>query len=124
MCTVSIPCRSENSGGGGVRNEEKESSASAVSAVVRSERSVSILLVLLHVAVVVLLGVVSHLHGLMVTKTTTGKFSFRILAMSSEMAIHPCPTGNRWMNNRMTLFGCVDISDWRCFHMLQNSAMP
>ena len=105
-----------------MRNEEKESSASAVSAVLRSEISVSILLVLLHLAVAV--GVVSHLHGLMVTKTTTGKFSFRILAMRSEMAMQPCPTGNRWMNNRMTLFGYVDISDWRCFHMLQNSAMP
>ena len=106
-----------------MRNEEKESSASAVSAILRSERSVSILLVSLHVAVVVV-SVVSHLHGRIVTRTTTGKFSFRILAMSSEMAIHPCPTGNRWMNNRMTLFGYVDISDWRCFHMLQNSAMP
>jgi len=86
LCTVSIPCSNENSGGGGVRNEEKESSERAVSEVLRNERSVSILLLVLLFLVV---GVVSHFHGRIVTSTTTGRLSFRILAMSSGMAMHP-----------------------------------
>ena len=107
MSTVSIPCSNENSGGGGVRNEEKESSERAVSAVLRSERSVSILLLVLLLWV----DVVSHFHGRIVTSTTTGRLSFRILAISSGMAMHPWPTGSRWMNNRITLFRFVDNSD-------------
>jgi len=103
-----MPCRSENSGGGGVRNEEKASSESAVSEVLRSERSVSILLLVLLFLVV---GVVSHFHGRIVTSTTTGRFSFRILDISSGMAMHPWPMGSRWMNNLITLFRFVDNSD-------------
>lgn len=103
---MSIPCRSENSGGGGVRREEKESSERMVSVALRREASVSSLLLLLLPDDNGMDE--SHFHGRIVVNTTTGRFSFLILDMRSGMAIDPWPTGSRWRNNRMTVFGCVD----------------
>ena len=99
-----------------MRNDEKESSESETSAVFRSDRSVSTLLLLLLQLLLILfvyegiVGVASHFHGRVVTSTTTGRFSFRILDVRSDMAIGPGPTGSLGMNNRITLFGWVDDS--------------
>lgn len=80
--TVSIPCSNENSGGGGVRSDEKESNDNVVSVVLRNEASVSNLLLFVPADD-------SHFHGRMVAKTTTGRFSFRILAIKSGNATAP-----------------------------------
>ena len=101
--TVSIPCNNENSGGGGVRSDEKESNDNVVSVVLRNEASISNLLLAGDDADD------SQFHGRMVAKTTTGRFSFRILAINSGSATAPWPTGNLCRNNRITVFGCVDI---------------
>lgn len=84
--TVSIPCSNENSGGGGVRSDEKESSDNVASVELRNDASVSNLFILL-------LDDndddESHLHGRIVANTITGRFSFRILDMRSGNATAP-----------------------------------
>ena len=128
--TVKIPCNNVNSGGGGDRSEEKESSDRVRSVIVLSVESVSNLLLLLLVLTeddddgVGDDEVERYLQGRMVAKSTTGKFSFRILANSKGMAMDPMFTGSRCKNSRMTVFGCVLIVDCNDFHRMEKSFMP
>ena len=66
----------------------------------------------------------SHLHGRILTRTTTGTFFFCILDINNGSIIDPMPTDSRGRNSRITKFGRDRIVESSRCHTRRNRSTP